>query len=131
MNGIYGDVLLAFAEQFRTFKAFTMEALINGGWALDEDSEITVQGIMQNGSGKHLKDSNGNLVTTRGLEFWTREENLDGYFISFEEDIYRLETSNDWTFEGGYTRYSLSKVVGNNGTESIDPSWNTGSNSFS
>ena len=46
-------------------------------------------------------------------------------------NVYRLKDNSDWSREGGFWRYGLEKVVGNNGTESDDASWNTGANSFS
>lgn len=131
MNGIYGDTLLAFPEQNQKITVFKMEALINGGWEKIEGSEKTVVGIYQNSRGQQLKDSNGNLTTSNGFEFWSKEFGLNGFFTTIEANVYRFSSSNNWIFEGGFCRYSLEKVVGNNGTESEDASWNLGSDSFS
>ena len=130
-GGVYGDMLLAFPEQFRTVTVFDMEARINGGWEMVHGSEATVRGIYQNTRGKQLADSNGNLAKTDGFELWTRTGELDGKFLTHTDgNVYRLKSSNDWSFEGGFFRYSLEKVVGNNATESDDAAWNIGGNSF-
>jgi len=131
MSGIYGDTLLAFPEQLRTITVFKMKALINGGWENIAGSEKKVIGIYQHSRGEQLRDSNGNLVESSGLEFWSKESELNEFFTKIEEIVYRFNSSNNWSFEGGFYRYSMEKVVGNNGTESENASWNLGSNSFS
>lgn len=132
MSGIYGDQLSAWPEQQRSVTVYSMTAKVNGGWDVVADSSSTIIGIYQNTRGRQIKDSNGNMVTAKGLELWTREGGLDGKFLTNGDGyVYRLKESNDWSFEGGFYRYSLEKVVGNNGTESDDASWNTGANSFS
>ncbi len=131
MSGIYGDNLLAWPEQQRAVTVFNMTAKINGGWETVSGSEKTIIGIYQHTVEKQIKDGNGNLVKTGGLELWTSEQNLDGLFIDQGGTIYRVKASNDWSFEGGFVKYSLEKVVGNNGTEHDESAWNTGYNSFS
>lgn len=129
--GVYGNMLLAWPEQRRSVTVFDMTPKINGGWDIVADSQQTVRGIYQNTTGQHIKDSNGNLVKSNGLEFWTEKTGLDGKFLTYTNGkIYRLIASNNWTFEGGFMRYSLEKVVGNDGTESVQPAWNLGTNTF-
>lgn len=128
---IYGDLLLAFPEQMRSISVFDMTAKMNGGWAVDESSRTTVRGIFQNTRGNQTKDQNGNLVQSQGVEFWSKTGDLNGKFATIQNKVYRLTSSNDWNFEGGFFRYSLEKVIGNDGTESINTAWNTGVNSFS
>lgn len=131
MNGIYGESLLAFPEQFRKVTVYEMTAKVNSGWTKTENTEETVLGIYQNGSGSRIKDSNGNLVESNGLEFWTKRNDLSGKFTTLEGDVYRLISSNNWNFEGGYAKYQMEKVNGNDGTEPINTAWNTGANNFS
>lgn len=130
MSGIYGDMLLAWPEQQRAFTVYDMEPKINGGWNVVPDSSRNIIGIVQNTRGKQLKDSNGNLVAGNGQELWTYEGDVEGKFMQVNGKTYRLNASNDWSFEGGFYRYSLEKVVGNNGTESDNATWNTGGHSF-
>lgn len=132
MSGIYGDMLLHFMEQMETLSAYRMTPMQGGGWTAVSGSTTVFQGIIQNTGGSRIKDGNGNLVKSDGMEVWTAQEGLSGAFLSYKGIIYRMGISdNDWTRQGGFIRYNLEKVVGNNGTESDNTSWNTGYNSFS
>lgn len=132
MSGIYGDMLLHFMEQTETLSAYRMIPQQGGGWTVVPDSTVTFQGVIQNTGGSRIKDGNGNLVKSDGMEVWTAQEGLAGAFLSYKGIIYRMGISdNDWTRQGGFLRYNLEKVVGNNGTESDNTAWNTGYNSFS
>ncbi len=130
MSGIYGDFLIAFPEQFRSTLLYEMKPKINGGWERVNNSELTIRGIVQHTGASHLKDSNGNLVESSGLELWTDTQGLNGRFTTLGKKVYRLTSNNDWTNEGGFVRYTLEKVVGNNGSESENTTWNIGSNNF-
>lgn len=135
MSGVYGDMLLYFREQFREFSLYQMNPLINGGWEVvkDESGNVIytqVSGILQDTRGDAIKESNGNLVETDGRELWTKVKGLAGFFLDFDGSTYRLIDSAKWEFEGGFYRYGLQKVVGNNATESDESSWNLGGNSF-
>ena len=138
MSGVYGDMLLAWPEQNRQLEVYDQNPAINAGWEAVTDPQTgkvittTVVGVFQNTRGGGIKDSNGNLVITEGCEFWTHSDNLDGKFFVRNSKVYRLcvPDNSDWSFEGGFYRYGVEKVVGNNGTESDNASWNTGANSF-
>lgn len=129
--GIYGDMLLVFPEQFRTFTAYEMNALINGGFDRVEGSEKDIQGILQNTKGNAIAEQGGNLVNKSVFELWTSSTNLDGLFIDVDGKPFRLIDSNNWVLEGGFKRYTLEMVGGNNATESDDTTWNLGNDSFS
>lgn len=138
MAGIYGDMLLAWPEQQRTLEVYEMTPRQNGGWDRVNDQQgnlitQTIIGVFQNTRGNGVKDSNGNLVKTEGRELWTQAADLAGKFITFNNQVYRLTVpdGNDWNFEGGFYRYGVEKVVGNNGTESDNATWNLGGGSFS
>ena len=135
MSGVYGDMLLFFREQFRNFHLFQMNPKVNGGWEIVKDLDgktiyTVVLGILQDTRGDAIKEYNGNLVETDGRELWTKTKGLAGYFFDFDGSTYRLIDSSKWDFEGGFFRYGLQKVVGNNATESDQSSWNLGGNSF-
>lgn len=130
MSGIYGEILLAFPEQFRTVTVYDMTAKVNGGWTQVAGSSRTIKAIYQNTSGRRIQDSNGNLVKTSGLELWSQSGELTGLFTELDGTVYRLSSDNNWSHEGGYYKYSMEKVVGNDGTESINTSWNSGTNNF-
>lgn len=127
--GVYGDMLLAFPEQFTSITVYSQTPDYNGGWITGTDQR-SVTGIIQNTTGNRIKDSNGNLARSGGVEFWTEEGNLADLFTNIEGTVYRLVSDNDWKSEGGFFRYSLEKVVGNDGTESEKPAWNTGGHNF-
>lgn len=136
MAGVYGDMLLAWPEQQRAIDVFDMTPKVNGGWDIVTDQQgqkivQTVIGVFQNTRGGGLKESNGNLVKTDGREFWTQYAGLEGKFFEWGGHVYRLSDTNNWSFEGGFYRYGIEKVVGNNGTESDNSTWNLGSDSFS
>lgn len=138
MSGIYGDMLLSWPEQNRTLEVYDMTAKVNGGWEIVTDEQTgkvvtqTIIGVFQNTRGGGIKDSNGNLVKSEGRELWTQTGGLDGKFVTFDGDVFRLTVpdGSDWSHEGGFYRYGVEKVVGNNGTESDSAAWNTGANSF-
>ena len=131
MSGIYGDMLLAFPEQMEHgLSVFMMTPRQGGGWSAVPGSGLTISGIIQNTTGDGIKDANGNLVKVAGMELWTPKAGLDGYFMTYGGTTYRLVRSNDWMRQGGFARYSMEKVVGNNGPEPDNTAWNTGANSF-
>ena len=138
MSGIYGDMLLAWPEQNRQLEVYDQEPDINAGWTPETDPQTgkvittTVVGVFQNTRGGGIKDNNGNLVTSEGCEFWTQTGDLAGKFFIRNSKVYRLSVPDDadWSFEGGFYRYGVEKVVGNNGTESDNAAWNLGGGSF-
>ena len=130
---VYGDMLLYFPEQRRALTVFDMTPKINGGWnkVVDQSGNLitqTITGVYQNTGGDQTVDSNGNLVHKKSLELWTETKGLDDKFTTYEGSIYRLKADNQWESEGGFYRYTLEKVVGNNGTESDNATWNTSGN---
>ena len=130
---VYGDMLLYWPEQRRSLTLFDMKPKVNGGWdkVVDQNGDlitITVTGVYQNTSGDSTVDSNGNLVHKKQLELWTETGGLEDKFTTYENKIYRLKADNQWESEGGFYRYTLEKVVGNNGTESDNATWNTSGN---
>lgn len=130
MSGVYGDMLLFFPEQMRSLTVYEMTPKVNGGWTRLLGSDMTIIGIYQNGAGSRIKEGNGNLVKQDGLELWTATQNLAGKFTTYNGQVFRINNNPNWNFEGGFDKYTLEKVVGNDGTESDNASWNLGSNSF-
>ena len=132
---VYGDMLLYWPEQRRSLTLYDMTPKINGGWdkVLDQSGNLittTITGVFQNTSGDSTTEGNGNLVHKKQLELWTETGGLSDKFTDYQGSVYRLKSDNDWESEGGFYRYSLEKVVGNNGAESDNATWNTGASSF-
>lgn len=130
MGGIYGDMLIAFPEQLRTFGVFAMIPKVNGGWEVVEKSKHSIKGVLQHTSGKALKESGGNLATSSGYELWTSAENILGLFTRIKSNVYRIKAVSEWSHEGVFFKYTLEKVIGNDGFKSKNTSWDTGSDSF-
>ena len=138
MAGVYGDMLLAWPEQNRQLEVYDQNPGINAGWVPVKDPQTgeiiktTVVGVFQNTRGGGIKDSNGNQVDAEGCEFWTQTGGLVGKFFQRNGKVYRLSVpdDSDWSYEGGFYRYGVEKVVGNNGTESDNAAWNLGGGSF-
>ena len=114
--GLYGSMLTYFAGQFRDFTYFNQNPKINSGYTFDPLVPIgKYRGVLQN-STSDIEDSNGHL-TNRIDEFLWTEANLQvGFFVIFLETTYRIVPSNDWKNEGGFTRYTIKREVGDNGT---------------
>lgn len=137
MSGVYGDMLLAWPEQNTTLEVYDMKPKINAGWdkVVDQSGNLitqTVIGVFQNTRAGGIKDSNGNLIDAEGCEFWCFTKDLVGKFFNRNSKVYRLSVpdDSDWSAEGGFYRYGVEKVVGNNGTESDNAAWNLGGGSF-
>ena len=132
---VYGDMLLFWPEQRRSLTVYDMKPKVNGGWdkVLDQSGQLitqTITGVFQNTAGNQTRDGNGNLIHTKGMELWTETGGLADKFTDINGSVYRLTADNDWESEGGFFRYTLQKVVGNNGAESDNATWNLGGNSL-
>jgi hypothetical protein len=124
MSGVYGSMLLSFPEQKRAFKYFDMDPQINSGY-IPDPIQPTILGILQNDVSM-VKDSNGNLVQIDHMFLWT-EAKLDlGKFVSFDNTVYRITPGNNWSFEGSFYRYGISRLVGDNGTSTDTTVFNYG-----
>lgn len=132
---VYGDMLLFWPEQRRSLAVYDMKPKMNGGWdkVLDQSGQLitqTITGVFQNTAGDQTRDGNGNLIHAKGMELWTETGGLSDKFTDINGSVYRLTADNDWESEGGFFRYTLNKVVGNNGAESDNATWNLGGNSL-
>ena len=116
MGGLYGSMLTYFSGQLRPFTYFNMTSKLNSGYTIDPNVPVqTFRGVLQN-STSDVFDSNGNLAINNNEFLWARADLQVGYFVKFGTDTFRIIPSNDWTFEGGFTRYTVSRLIGDNGT---------------
>jgi hypothetical protein len=126
MNGAYGSIMQAFPEQLITVTYFAMDPKHGSGW--ETRTQVRqIQGVLQCTGGRKVKESNGNLVTARTLNFWSEEELEAGRFIDDGSSVYRIASDNEWIREVGYTVYGLERVVAADGTETLDPDFSEGS----
>lgn len=123
--GVYGESLLCFAEQFRSVSYFNQTPTEAGGWE-GKTTPVVIRGVLHSTGPRAVKDSNGNLVKIDKKEFWTSTELTPGYFLSYGSEVYRLLGENNWSFEDGFYKYGIEKVVGDDGTLTYDPGFETG-----
>lgn len=127
--GVYGNFFIPFPEQFRAGTYFDQEPLINDGYTRGEDppDETPIIGIFQNNRSDVL-NKNGNLVKKKGLYLWVESVLTEGWFVRFDDIVYRIVSGNDWPSEGGFYEYGIERLGGSNGDESDEPAFNTGGN---
>lgn len=123
--GIYGDSLTAFSEQFRDVDYYNQDPTINAGFE-NKTHSVTKRVIIHSTGKKAVVGSNGNLVYVNRKEIWHSKELIPGYFVSFDNDVYRINEENNWYFEDGFYKYGISKVVGNDGTITVQPPFEYG-----
>lgn len=113
--GVYSPNMAAhFAEQFRKFTYFNMAAKTNSGYTISSNP-VQFWGVLQNNTSL-VKESNGNTVQETHENLWTSEKLTIGWYVQFEETIFRIIPSNDWSNEGGFFNYTLERQPGDNGT---------------
>ncbi len=122
--GVYSpSMLLHFPEQIRDFLYFNAEATINSGYTVI-GTPLTVSGVIQN-STTAIKESHDNLVSSDHMNVWIDSKLTRGWFLTFENIMFRIVNGSDWPFEGGYYMYTIERVVGDNGT-AVTQTWNKG-----
>jgi hypothetical protein len=129
--GIYGDMMMYFPEQFVSIEYFNMTPKHNAGYTIVDDTITTVRVIQHNVEPNQVEDANGNLVVTANFQIWTRTKLTDGWFVRISDEIYRLKASNDWYYLGGFYKFNILKVVGDDGQLTNDITPNLGEGSFS
>lgn len=128
MSGAYGELLLAFPEQQEQIAYFDMQAV--GSRYGPPTGVQTITGAIQRIE-RRVKENNGNLVTVRERYLWTDAVLVSGKFIRDEDGLtYRITADSEWLREAGFTRYTVERVVGADGTDSVDADINYGAGSF-
>ena len=126
MNGALGSMLTMFPEAKVPVQYFNMQPVNGSGWGPRTDVR-NFSGVLQCTGGRRVKDSHGNLVIERQMRFWTSEDLQVGWFIDDGQYVYRLGIpDNSWTNEAGFTVYDCERVVGNDGTETVEPPFQQG-----
>lgn len=118
MGSIYGDMLIAFLEQFRTVSYFSMKQDVGAGFS-ERSEEVEVRGIFQYMKRGELARENDVLSDEQVPTFWTRKKLEAGNFIGLPDDeaVYRITSSQPWKFEGNFYIYILESVTGNTDRE--------------
>lgn len=124
MSGIYGGMLYHFPELYRPITYFDQEALIDSGYdnRTDETPAVAVE---QTALGE-VKDSHGNIIKSDHRRLWINTQIQTGWFVRFNDVVYRVNRDNDWPFEGGFWYYELERLPGDNGDTTDAPAFNFG-----
>lgn len=130
MGGVYGDSLAFFSEQFRYFEYFTMKPEVGSSYTKRE-SLGKVKGVFQYMKRGELRREEDTLDDVNLPTLWTRQKlQVGDYFISKDDEDYRIVNPADWTFEGGFNVYVLETVVGNTDKQEAFDYVDLGQNSY-
>lgn len=111
---VYGDQLAFFPEQFETFNSYSAKPEIIAGLQPREFIK-SFRGIFQFVKSDELDREGDTLNATEVPTLWTREVLKKGTYIvnpSNPEDLYIVNKSNNYKFQGGFVAYVLELVVG-------------------
>jgi hypothetical protein len=125
-GGAYGSIIEAFPEQLQTVEYFDMAPGHESGYGARTDRQM-IDCVIQCKDGRRIKNSNGNLVTTRGLQIWYEGTLEMGRFIDDGQYVFRIAKDDSWLNEAGFNVYGVDKVVGADGTEITEPAFDDGS----
>lgn len=110
---VYGDMLVFFNEQKRSFDYFHMSPKPVASYSQRENLGKVV-GVFQYMKRGELIRENETLADTNVPTLWTRQSlKVGDYFIEKDGETFRIVNPADWTFEGGFNIYVLETLVGN------------------
>lgn len=128
---IYGDMLPYFSELFIEVDYFEQTTLVGAGYQpvgnVLKKSVIfqnTPEGTGISGPmGRLAKRANwSNMAITEEARLWSPEPLQEGWFVSVKNRYYRILKHIDWLDIGGFSVYTIDKVVGNSGkSENVLP----------
>jgi len=126
-GGAFGNMLTMFPETKIAIDYFDMQPLNGAGYGPRTDWS-KVYGILQCTTGRRVRHANGNKIIGRGMRFWTETQLQAGRFISDGVYTYSLAipAQDDWNHEAGFYIYDLERVTGQDGTETVKPTFNHG-----
>lgn len=130
--GLYGSMLCSFAGQMIDVEIYDMLPLVNSGYDITKDrngnanSIKIVQGILQNIKPNVVTISQGNTVTILTGNAWLQSSDEAGKYLKSEGIVFKLISLNPWKKEGDFCYYEIEQVVGDDGTLTNSPDFNTG-----
>ncbi len=126
MNGHLGSILTMFPEGKITVEYFNMQPVAGSGWGPRTDKK-RMTGVLQCIGGRRVANKNGNLVLERKMRFWSNVSLTVGWFIDDGQYVYRIGLpDDDWTDYADMVVYDCERVVGADGTETIEPAFSQG-----
>lgn len=130
MSAVYGDMLSFFPELFRMFDYFKMTPSPVASYTSREDLG-KVRGVFQYMKKGELHREEESLSDVSVPTIWTRKKlSVGDYFISFDDETFRIINSASWLFEGGFYCYVLETVVGNTDEQTEHEYVNLGQDSY-
>lgn len=127
---VYGDMLPFFYEQSRMVEYFTMKPQNVASYSKRE-SLGKIRCIFQYMKRGELRREEDTLADTNVPTVWVKQKLKAGdFFISFEEETFRIVRPSDWHHEGGFYVYELETVVGNTDEQTAFEYVNLGQNSY-
>ena len=127
---VYGDMLVFFNEQKRSFKYFTMSPNTVASYSTREYLDNVV-GVFQYMKRGELTRENDTLADVNVPTLWTRKKlKVGDFFIEKDDEIFRIVNPADWSFEGGFNVYVLETVVGNSDVQEPFEDVNLGQNNY-
>jgi hypothetical protein len=127
---VYGDMLPFFYEQARIVDYFTM---IPQPVASFTERQLLgkIRCIFQYMKKGELRREEETLADTNVPTIWTNKKlKLGNFFISFDDEVFRIVRPSDWHHEGGFYLYELETVVGNIDEQESFDYVNLGQNSY-
>lgn len=127
---VYGDMLVFFNEQKRSFKYFTMSPNTVASYSTREYLDNVV-GVFQYMKRGELTRENDTLADINVPTLWTRQKlKVGNFFIEKDDEIFRIVNPADWSFEGGFNIYVLETFVGNSDVQKPFKHVNLGQNNY-
>lgn len=133
--GVHGPMMVHFSEEFREITYFQMDPEINSGYGA-RLNEGKTRGVVHmysappTAEGVKLRDVGHNLVIEKKPFLWARKAIDVGWFVDDGLDVYRVLSQNRWDFEASMTIHGLERVVGDNGTDTVNPAFYLGGDSL-
>ena len=126
MNGALGSVLTSFPEAKVPVQYFDMQPLPGSGYGPRTDVRL-LRGVLQCVGGRRVRTANGNLVIERQMRYWSDTPLQVGRFLDDGKYVYRVGIpDDDWSDEADMVIYTLERVVGADGTETVQPAFRQG-----
>lgn len=126
---VYGSQLSYFPELFRRFEYFDMKPQVSASY-YPRTSLGRVRGIFQFMKKSELLRQNDVLDDTEVPALWTKQKLDLGKFVTIDDIDYRIVSSNDWLFEGGFYCFTLETFTGNSDRQEAHDYVNIGQNDY-
>jgi hypothetical protein len=136
MGGVYGDMLAAFPELLRDYEVFKMNPGVGASYGERHDKK-TVAGYMSWRKAREGSiQGDARTKNDRGT-FWeqcdllTGESQIEQFdYMEIKGKLYLFVEGDDFSEEGGFTRWTVQYVAGNTDRQVSDDTVNLGARDF-